>query len=57
MARSELSETVRGRVDPEMKDAVRLLSAEQDRSEGAIVRAALRAYEPIRSYLTKEGKR
>jgi hypothetical protein len=56
MAKGGLTEDLRTRVDRDLKAATIAVARNEDRSEGAVIRAALRAYAPIRSYLAK-GKR
>lgn len=51
MAKTFLTEWARGRVEPEIKDAVSEIMRETDRSESYVVRAALRAYPPIKAKL------
>lgn len=41
---SRLTELVKSRVDPDLKEALRREAERQNRSEGAIVRIALRSY-------------
>lgn len=52
-----LTERLATSVDLELREAVAAVAVSEDRSEGAIVRAALRAYKPVQARLAaKESK-
>ena len=54
---ADLTEKLMTVVEPALKAAVEQVAKEEQRSAGAVLRQALRAYQPVRDALATDGSR